>query len=101
MALHVGLRRAESVAGILAMSGYLLESEGHPCPAKTRELPIGMFHGAMDPMIPLLAAEHSVQAMREAGHAPELKRYPGLAHSVSEEEILDVFAWLRSVAGSR
>ena len=34
MALHVGLRRATPIAGILMMSGYLLESDAHPCPKK-------------------------------------------------------------------
>ena len=97
MALHSGLRHQERIAGILMMSGYFLVSDGHPCPEKAAEFPIGMFHGSADPMVPFDAAEQSVAALAEAGFAPTLVAYPGVEHSVCEEEIRDVFAWLSEI----
>lgn len=96
MALHVGLRRQSSIAGILMMSGYLLESEEHPCPEKSTDLPIGMFHGSNDQMVPAHAAQMAADTLLSKNFSPTLKIYPGLEHSVFEEEIRDVFAWLKA-----
>jgi phospholipase/carboxylesterase len=97
MALHVGLRRASPVAGILLMSGYLLESDARPCPGKTTDIPIGIFHGTADPVVPFSAAERTIESLTAAGHSPTLHVYEGLEHSLCDEEIRDVFAWLGSV----
>ncbi|NCF89090.1 MAG: hypothetical protein GWQ08_26810 [Verrucomicrobiaceae bacterium] len=94
MALHVGLGHASRVHGILMMSGYLLESEERPCPSATEARPIGLFHGTEDSMVPLAAAERTVEALTKAGHRPTLKPYAGMEHSVCDEEVRDVFAWL-------
>jgi len=98
MALHAGLRRQDRVAGILAMSGYLLEGDGFPCPAKSADFPIGMFHGSDDPVVQLAAAEQAKASLGEAGFSPTLKVYTGMDHSVCDEELRDVFAWLSGVA---
>jgi phospholipase/carboxylesterase len=97
MALHVGLRHSSAIAGILMMSGYLLESDEHPCPEKSAEMPIGILHGSDDEVVPLAAAEGTVAALDGAGYSPTFKVYQGMGHSVSEEEIGDVFAWLEQV----
>jgi len=97
MALHVGLRRQASIAGIIAMSGYLLESEALPCPARGADFPIALFHGDRDAVVLPLAAERSLHALSLAGHAPTLKIYEGMEHSVCDAEIRDVFAWLEEL----
>jgi len=99
MALHVGLRNQGSIVGILMMSGYLLASDEHPCPEKTAELPIGLFHGTDDPLVPVSATQDAVKDLNGRSFSPTIKIYPGLEHSVFEEEIRDVFAWLERVAG--
>lgn len=98
MALHLGLRHQEKIAGVLMMSGYLLESDEHPCPAKTAELPIGIFHGDADGVVPFEAAEQTKAELEKAGHSPSFKAYPGLEHSVSQEEMEDVFGWLGEIS---
>lgn len=99
IALHVGLRHQESIAGVLMMSGYLLFSDEHPCPEKSADFPIGLFHGSEDPMIPAAAAQETVKMLEGKGFAPSINIYPGLQHSLSEEEIRDVFAWLEQTCG--
>ena len=100
MALHVGLRNQESIAGVLMMSGYLLEDEQHKCPEKveTAEFPIGLFHGSDDAVIPAVAARETSETLHAHGYAQTLKVYEGLEHSVFEDELRDVFAWLVSVS---
>lgn len=100
MALHVGLNCSRSVAGILVMSGYLLESDDRPCPVKRTEIPIGIFHGSSDPVVPVSAAERTVEALQQAGYSPSMKSYPGLEHSLCDEEIRDVFVWLETVTAA-
>ncbi|MGE9270374.1 MAG: alpha/beta hydrolase [Verrucomicrobiales bacterium] len=95
MALHVGLQNQERIAGIASMSGYLLESKDHPVPSPHDSFPIGIFHGSDDEVVPFSAAELSREALESAGYTPEFYRYPGLAHSVSQDEIRDFFRWLR------
>lgn len=93
MALHTGLRNQNIIDGILVMSGYLLESEDHPCPARETGIPIGLFHGSADPVVPHSAAEHSLASLKKKGYDPGFVTYNGLEHSVAEDEVRDVFAW--------
>lgn len=97
MALHVGLRYPQKLAGIMALSAYLmfperLQSELSEANSAT---PVFIGHGTQDPMVPL-ALGQAVQAILEAGKWPvEWHSYP-MPHSVSQQEITDVGRWLQS-----
>jgi phospholipase/carboxylesterase len=98
IALHTGLRHAERLAGILALSTYLplagtLAAEAH---AANRDVPIFMAHGTHDPLIPLARAQRSRDRLVEAGYRVEWHEYP-MAHQVCDEELRDLSAWLRRV----
>ena len=100
MALHVGLRHAERLAGVLALSCYLplastLAAEASPA---NRDVPIFWAHGVHDPMIPLAMAEQGRDYVAALGYAIEYHQYP-MPHSVSAEEIADVARWLGRVLG--
>jgi phospholipase/carboxylesterase len=98
MALQVGLRNQPRIAGVLLMSGYLLESEERPAPREEGTLAIGIFHGSDDTVVPIGAAEVTLESLKKAGYAPTFKSYAGLGHSVKEEEVRDVFGWLSKFA---
>ena len=88
IALHTGLRHAERLAGIVALSTYLvmadrLQADASPA---NRDLPIFMAHGTQDPMIRLAWAETSRRSLVAAGYAVEWHTYP-MPHSVVWEEI--------------
>jgi phospholipase/carboxylesterase len=95
VALHAGLRHAEPLAGLMALSTYLPleqtlaaeESEAG------RLLPILMVHGEQDPVLPIALAEHSRDVLVRAGHAVEWHTFP-MAHSVCLEEIQLIRRWL-------
>jgi phospholipase/carboxylesterase len=98
MALHVGLRHPDRLAGILALSCYLplasaLDSELSPA---NRDVPIFWAHGLHDPMIPQAMAEQGRAQLGELGYQVDWHQYP-IPHSVSAEEIADVARWLARV----
>ena len=95
IALQTGLRHAERLAGVLALSTYLplsktLEKERA---AANSDLPIFMAHGEYDDMIPLDRAAGSRDALQALGYAPEWREYP-MPHSVCPQEIADIAAFL-------
>ena len=98
MALHVGLRYADRLAGLLALSCYLplantLPTEASPA---NRDVPIFWAHGLHDPMIPQAMAEQGRAQLAELGYQIDWHQYP-IPHSVSAEEIADVARWLERV----
>jgi phospholipase/carboxylesterase len=98
IALQSGLRHAQRLGGILALSTYLplaatLAAERV---AANRDLPVFMAHGTLDPMIPIARARASRAALEALGYAVEWREY-AMAHSVCGEEIADISAWLVSL----
>ena len=100
MTLLTGLRYPERLAGLACLSGYL------PLAAQTATersdanalVPIFMAHGLMDPVIPLIRATASRDALAALGYAIEWHTYP-MPHSVSPQEVQDLNAWLVKVLG--
>jgi phospholipase/carboxylesterase len=93
--LQTGLRHAERLAGILALSTCLplagnLAAERS---AANRDLPVFMAHGTHDPMIGIPRARASRAALETLGYTVQWKEY-AMAHSVCGEEIADIAAWL-------
>jgi phospholipase/carboxylesterase len=100
MALHVGLRYAERLAGIMALSCYLplADALATEAAAANRDVPIFWAHGVHDPMIPLAMAELGHRQVAGLGYSIEWHQY-AIPHSVSPEEIADVARWLGRVLG--
>ena len=98
MVLHTGLRYPKTLAGIMALSGYLpladsLAAEKSPANQAT---PIFMAHGTMDPMIELGRAEASRDALVAQGCTVQWKTYQ-MPHSVHPREVADIGHFLRTV----
>jgi phospholipase/carboxylesterase len=97
IALHAGLRHAERLAGILALSTYLplhdhLASEAAPA---NRDVPILMCHGREDPVLPMSLGTTSRDWLRGLGYAVKWKEYR-MQHQVCAEEIGDISDWLEA-----
>ena len=98
VALQTGLRYAETLAGIMALSTYLplaesFAKEATPANART---PVFMAHGTHDPVVQYAMGKTSHERLQQAGYAVEWHEYP-MQHSVCLEEIADVGRWLRQV----
>ena len=95
IALQTSLRQPERLAGVMALSTYLplgakLAAERQ---AMNNDLPIFMAHGTFDPMIPMVRAAQSREALLALGYPVEWREYP-MPHSVCPEEIADIAAFL-------
>jgi phospholipase/carboxylesterase len=85
--LQTGLRYAERLAGIMALSTYLpLQEKISEAGQANRDVPIFMAHGAYDDIIPLRRAEQSRDLLVKSGFAVDWRTYP-MPHSVCPEEI--------------
>jgi phospholipase/carboxylesterase len=95
MALHAGLRHAEPLAGIMALSTYLAleDSLSTEASAANRATPILMAHGSADSVIPLSLADASRKALVARGYRVEWHAYP-MPHSVCPEEVEAIAQWL-------
>ena len=95
IALYTGVRHAERLAGIVALSTYLPMAErlSAEAAAANCDLPIFMAHGAMDPVIRPEWGEASRDALAAAGYPVEWHTYP-MPHSVVWEEIVAIRAFL-------
>ena len=98
MALHTGLRQAERLAGIMALSCFLplADKVAADASAANRAAPILMAHGIHDPLIPLARAVHARDTLAALGYPVEWHEYP-MPHSVCDAEVLDIAAWLARV----
>ena len=96
IALHAGLRHAESLAGILALSTYLPlpETLAREASDANERVHVFMAHGTQDPVVPLALAQSSRVALEARGLSPEWHDYP-MPHSVCAEEVAAIAAWLR------
>lgn len=100
VALHVGLRHAETLAGIIALSCYLplrahLGRELHPA---NRATPILMCHGREDEVVLHAFGQQSRDVMLAAGLAVEWRQY-SVGHGLCRPEIFDISAWLKHQLG--
>ena len=90
-----GIRHAQKLGGIMALSTYLpmAEKTDVEIVPGNRAIPIFMGHGTVDPIVPLRLGEMSRDALQRLGYAVEWHSYP-MAHQVCAEEIADLRRWL-------
>ena len=100
MSLQVGLRHTERLAGIMALSSYLLleDSLDSEASGANRLTPILMVHGTQDPVIPVQLAENSRRKLEAAGYRVQWHTWP-MPHSVCQEEVLAIAEFLMDVLG--
>ena len=95
IALYTGLRHAERLAGIMALSTYLIAPDklAVEASAANRNVPIFMAHGTADPVVHFQWGEASRRMLETAGYAIEWHSYR-MEHSVCLEEVRAIGAWL-------
>jgi phospholipase/carboxylesterase len=96
MALHVGLRRKQPIAGIVGYSGHLTGPE-HLADLDVQRVPVLLVHGEADPLVPVLALHAAVQALGAAGFDVEWHVAPGLQHGIDQEGLQLGVEFLRRV----
>ncbi len=100
MALHVGLRQQAPLAGIVALSTYLLlpdETETEATDAATAT-PIFQAHGTLDGVVDPARGLHARRWLEERGYAVTWREYP-YPHAICRDELTDLAAWLEERLG--
>ena len=89
MALHVGLRRAESPAAIVGYSGMLVVPEQIDAEKFAGEIvsrpPVLLVHGDRDQLIPVQALMHAAQGLASLDVPVEWHISPGVEHGIDQE----------------
>jgi phospholipase/carboxylesterase len=98
IALYAGLRHAERLAGILALSTYLVQADRLPAEAAVanRDVPLFMAHGSADPVVRFEWGLASRRALEANGNPVEWHQYP-IEHSLCLEEVRAIGAWLAKI----
>ena len=88
IALYAGLRSEQRLAGIVALSTYLIGGDrtAEEASAANRGLPIFMAHGTYDQVVHFPWAEQSRDTLVAGGWPVEWHEYP-IEHSANPEEI--------------
>jgi phospholipase/carboxylesterase len=95
IALAAGLRHAQALAGIVALSTYLPISAALAPERSTANARVPIFwgHGSADPVVAIQRGLDSRRLLEELGYAIDWHTYP-MPHSVCAEEIADLRGWL-------
>jgi phospholipase/carboxylesterase len=96
IAIQCALRYPEKLAGLVALSTYLLQE--HRLEAERHEsnqgIPVFYGHGSADPIVPVQLGKQAASRLEELGHPVEWQQYP-MQHSVCPEEIQHLAAWMQ------
>jgi phospholipase/carboxylesterase len=84
------------LAGLMALSTYFATAETLQASTANAHIPIALFHGTQDPMVPEVMAQMALAELSKLGHHPSYKTYP-MQHEVCLEEIGDISRWLQQV----
>jgi len=98
MALYSGTRFPEKLAGIMALSCYMLLESRFTAEraAANQATPIFLGHGTQDAVVSPLLGEATRRVLEAEGYAVEWHAYP-MPHSVCPQEVADIADWLRRV----
>ncbi|HET6277877.1 MAG TPA: alpha/beta fold hydrolase [Candidatus Polarisedimenticolia bacterium] len=101
VALHAALRHPAPVAGVMALSCYLMDEASLEQERAGANNAVSIFqaHGSDDPMVPIQRGIEARDRLLGLGYAVEWRTYP-MGHEVHPREIEDIGAWLqRTFAG--
>jgi len=98
MSIFAGLTSKVKLAGIVALSSWLLLSlrflELVPTPQFNKETPIFMGHGDSDQVVNTDLGKKSYDLLKDMGYNATMKLYDDMGHSACLEELDDVEAFL-------
>jgi phospholipase/carboxylesterase len=86
MSLHVGLRRAKPVAGIVGYSGRLIAEETLAGELRSKP-PVLLMHGTADEIVPFESLTLAEASLKALGVPVTTVQRPGLGHSIDEIEL--------------
>ena len=100
IAVHTALRIPQPLAGIIALSTYLVLGDRLPAELQSanRGIPVFAAHGTQDPMVDSRRGVELKETLEKLGCRVEWHTYP-MEHSVCMEELADIGAWMNRQMG--
>lgn len=98
IAYKLGLTTQSKLAGIMALSTYLVESDTLTDAAENvnGSTPILIHHGSEDPVVPLQLGTSAREVLLNKSYLVEFESYE-MPHSVCPEQVVDISKWLQKV----
>ncbi|MFQ3248322.1 MAG: phospholipase/carboxylesterase [Glaciecola sp.] len=96
IALHLGARFKQTLAGIIALSTYMCapQSLNAEKSAENQNTPVFFAHGQQDEVVPLFLGNAAFMTMKENGYPVEWKEYM-MQHNVCMPEIEDISKFIQ------
>ncbi|NMT63622.1 alpha/beta hydrolase [Marinobacter orientalis] len=94
VAYELGLSYPKRLGGIVALSTYFATAKTVEVSDANRDIPISIYHGTRDPMVPESLGRLSVEKLKEMGFEPSYQTFP-MEHSVCLEEVQDIGRFIR------
>lgn len=94
VAYELGLSYPKRLAGILALSTYFATADTVELSSANRTIPINVYHGTFDPMVPEALGQRSIEQLEAKGYQPQYETYP-MEHSVCLEEVQSIGRFIR------
>ncbi|MBA6412076.1 dienelactone hydrolase family protein [Parahaliea sp. F7430] len=96
VAYQAALSYDKPLAGLMVLSSYFATSKTIQPSLANKNIPIQLFHGSMDPMVPIVMAHKALSDLQALTYQASLQSYP-MQHEVCMEEIRDISRWLQDV----
>ena len=93
---QTALTYPKPLAGLMAMSTYFATSESIVPSRESKALPIQIYHGTMDPVVPEPLGKIAYEELKEKGYGVSYQTYP-MQHSVCNEEVMDISRWIQKI----
>ncbi|TNE75535.1 MAG: carboxylesterase [Gammaproteobacteria bacterium] len=94
VAYEVALTYPKRLAGVLALSTYFATADSIDPNPVNAGIPINVYHGTFDPIVPESLGVRSVETLKTMGFDPAYQTYP-MEHSVCLEEVVDIGRFIR------
>ncbi len=93
---EVALTYPSALAGLMTMSTYFATQNTIALHPANANLPIHIFHGTMDPVVPEALGQKAFDLLLAKGYRPVYKTYP-MEHSVCPQQIGDISLWVQNI----
>lgn len=95
VAYQAALSYDKPLAGLMTLSTYFATANTIEPHASNKQIPIHVFHGTQDPVVPEILGQRAQKTLTEMGYSPQYKTYP-MQHEVCLTQIQDIGRWLQS-----
>lgn len=101
LTLEYVARHARRYGGVVGWSGGLIGPDGTPrdYPGSLEGAPVFLGCSNIDPHVPLARVEHTADTLRRMGGDVTARIYPGMDHTVNQDEIAFVREMMAALAG--